>query len=268
MVMKDIETEGTFKKLFSGDWFKYTLPFPHFHIKDVFQNQFYSELAIEYEKILQSGLSDIPDRNKLSKNMPNSDAYGWNFPPDIEGVLSFFYSKRWHKILSTLVDFPLTYDVNAALHYHQPFSQNGQIHSDLGLCWFSQQPRADGINPMDLDRCSYVGESRANKSDSIYKRTRAITMIFFLGNDDISMHNGGETGLYKYNDISVLNPQKKILPLNNSMLIFENSPFSFHSFIGNGYYPRKSIILWLHQDYSLAKQKWGDRNIISWNSHQ
>jgi hypothetical protein len=249
-------------------WRYRTRPFPHLVARDVFSLEFFSELRQAYEEILANGLSDTRDPARFSRNMPNSDAYAWNFPPALEGSLAIFYTRRWHDMLARLLDVPATGDVNGALHHHHPGSSNGFVHGDLGPGWFTDQPRPDGINPMDLERCSYTS-GKVYVADAQARETiRAITMIFYLGNKGWSPGDGGETGLYAAKDTPVEQPVALAPPIDNSILVFENTPASYHSFLTNRRRPRGSAILWLHRPRGDVVARWGVQPAHQWGKRR
>jgi hypothetical protein len=66
------------------------------------------------------------------------------------------------------------------------------------------------------------------------------------------------TGLYSAADDDIEQPSAFAAPINNSLLVFECTPYSFHGFISNYTKPRNSIVMWLHQTRENAVYKWGD----------
>lgn len=245
-------------------WSLRASPFAHLVATDVFCETFTAALEREIAALVARGMGTDRQTDRLARNMPYSDAYAWNFPPGIDGPLALFYSRGWHDLLAALWNVPATGDVNAAVHYHHVGSANGSVHRDLGVAWFSDQPRADGMNPMDLTRCSYTRGTTPAPGIAAREVVRAVTMIYYLGNPPWSPGDGGETGLYAAADDSVDDPALRIAPLNNSMIVFENIPASYHSFIRNRRSPRTSIILWLHRPKADATARWGDAVRLKW----
>jgi hypothetical protein len=239
-------------------WWYRLDPFPHIVATNVFSSAFYDSLQAVLHEILGRGFGEKDDPERFSHNMPHSDAYAWNFPPDLQGPLSIFYSREWHTMLTRLTGVEATDDVNGALHHHQLLSKSGTVHRDLGLGWFSVQKRPDGINPMDLRCCSYTHGTTKQTGLEVREVVRAITMIYYFGNSPWTPGDGGETGLYRTADAAVDKPAALVPPINNSILIFENTPISYHSFICNKRYVRNSAILWLHQVKSRAALRWGE----------
>jgi 2OG-Fe(II) oxygenase superfamily len=245
-------------------WVRCETPFPHFRATDVFTSAFYASLEEELQGLLAKGLSPKRDRHRFARNMPNSDAYAWDFPPDIRGALSLFYSLEWHTLLSQLTGVSATGDVNGALHHHQLQSNDGSVHRDVGVGWFSDQRRPDGINPMDLGRCGYTHPNVSSPDIQPHQSVRAVTMIYYFGNPLWRAGDGGGTGLYRTGADPVSMPAAAIPPLNNSLVIFENTPDSWHSFLRNRRSVRNSAILWLHRSMAEAVDRWGDSAVSRW----
>lgn len=242
---------------------KNELPFRHFVARSVFETSFHRALEQQFLERLSRGFGPPTDRDRFSKNMPNSDAFAWNFPPGITGPLALFYAKGWREMIAALVGTRVTGDVNGALHHHQVASADGQVHRDLGVGWFSSQPRLDGSNPMDLSRCSYTtgqGEPGVLRRE----RVRAITMIYYLSNPGWCPGDGGETGLYSDSTAAVSKPASVVPPISNSILVFENTLGSYHSFLSNRRLTRNSIILWLHRTLEDAAALFGRDSIGRW----
>jgi hypothetical protein len=245
-------------------WSVRTSPFAHAVVHDVFSEALYSDLRRALGRLVLRGLGSAQETDRLARNMPNSDAHAWNFPPDVDAPFGLFYSRAWHDMLAGLFGVAATGDVNAAVHYHQVDSANGSVHRDLGVAWFSDQPRADGINPMDLTRCSYTSGKTSAPDIAAREVVRAITMIYYIGNPAWAQGDGGETGFYRASDDDVAAPALSIAPLENSLIVFENTPASYHSFIRNRRHPRTSIILWLHRRKTEALARFGDAVRLTW----
>jgi hypothetical protein len=155
-----------------------------------------------------------------------------------------------------------TADINGALHYHETGSKDGFIHQDFSACWFVNRPRADGINVTDSSLCDYRTGAVSGPGVLPRERVRAVAMLYYLNNPPWASGDGGETGLYRSREDAIDRPAATIPPLNNSMLIFECSPRSFHSFRSNRRNPRSSIVMWLHTTTEVAAAKWGRGSIL------
>ena len=245
-------------------WLCHDRPFRHYTANDVFSGRFAVALEGAMRAILDRGFGERNDPERFSRNMAYSDAYSWNFTPGIDGPLAFFYSRSWHDLLAGLTGVRATGDMNGALHHHQLGSEHGNVHRDLGVAWFSEQARADGINPMDLSRCGYTTGKTPRADIQTREVVRAVTMIYYLGNPAWSPGDGGETGLYRHAEDPVVAPEVVIPPVNNSIVVFENNLDSFHSFLKNRKTTRNSVILWLHRTRAEAVNLWGEASISRW----
>jgi len=230
-------------------------PFPHVRAFNVFAPEFHLALENQWEEIAARGTSATPDSTRLSKNMPLSDAYAWNFPTDIDGPLGIFYSRGWHDLLHDAIGIDATFDVNAALHHHPLDDEDGFVHNDFNVCWFTDQSRIDDINPMDLSNCGYF-DGKPKNGGAVSERVRAAAMIYYLANGRWRPEYGGHTGLYATQDAPIHSPDVSIAPIDNSLLAFEITPYSFHAFLRNRR-RRNSVILWLHRTQEATRARWG-----------
>jgi hypothetical protein len=242
-------------------WTRHSRPFPWIGASDVFTAPVVGRLRAGLAELRSRGLSEVPDPARLSRNMRHSDAYSWNLPADVGPPFDAFCTASWHGLVSRLFGVETTGDLNVAVHLHQPHSATGSVHRDLGEGWFSDQPRPDGVNVMDLRRCGYTSGAAA-PGVPVRRTARAVTMIYYLGNPGWRPDDGGGTGLYDHPDDDVDAPRATVEPLDNSALLFENTPDSWHSYLGNGSRERTSVILWAHRRVEDAERRWG-RGIVS-----
>jgi 2OG-Fe(II) oxygenase superfamily len=255
-----------YRSLTARRWWQRSKPFSYFAAENVFEAGFFAEMEAQFQEVLSRGFGEPTDSTRFSRNMPNSDAYSWNLPATVDGPLSLFYSRAWHDMLVALTGVTSTLDVNAAIHHHQIGSANGSVHRDIGIGWFSQQPRPDGINPMDLSRCSYTTGHAFQPGAVAREVVRSLTVLVYLCNPDWQPGEGGETGLYPHSTGAVEEPAVRVPPVNNSILVFENKLDSYHSFISNPRLPRNSAIMWLHRPKKDAVERWGEQSIYRWSA--
>jgi 2OG-Fe(II) oxygenase superfamily len=239
-------------------WWKRAAPFPHFIGRDVFVTDFQRGLEEAFGAVLSQ------ERDKaFTRSARGYDAYIYPYPPTIDGPLSFFISRGWRDLLASMVGVEVTDDVSAALHHHEPRSKHGVVHNDLNPGWFVDRPRADGINSASSTWCDYHHGEPHEPGATPVCRVRAIAMLYFLNNGPWKAGQGGECALYADRDAP--EPGVKIAPIDNSILVFECTPWSFHRFLSNGASTRDSIILWLHRDRRHALDRWGERAIVKWS---
>jgi hypothetical protein len=239
-------------------WWRRERPFPHFVATDVFIKGFHSELSEAFRAVLARGLNQ-----SFVRSLRGYDAYIHAFPPEIDAPLSFFISRGWHDLLASMVNVDVTDDVSAALHHHEPRSKDGIVHNDLNPGWFIRRPRSDGMNSATSSWCNYNHGDPHEQGETPVCRTRAIAMLYFLNNGPWRTGLGGECGLYAHRDAA--EAAVKVAPLDNSILVFECTPYSFHRFLSNRAGSRDSIILWLHRDRQHAIDRWGERAIVKWS---
>ena len=94
---------------------------------------------------------------------------------------------------------------------------------------------------------------------------RGVAIIYYLNNLAWAPGDRGETGLYRAAQDPIEHPVVEVPPSNNSLLAFECTPHSFHTFRGNNRYARNSVIVWIHRQKSTVLGRWGDAAIVPWS---
>jgi hypothetical protein len=245
------------------NWQRCSVPFPHVTARSAFTQVYFEALSRAFDSILADGVEDGSNHRRLSHNMVGYDARGLTFPPRYQGPFSLFMSRPWHDMLARLFDAECTGHINCGLHHHDPGSADGWVHNDLNPAYFVDYPAVDGINVVRNKVCNYsYGTDRADlRARQVIRR---VAMLLYLGNPSWSPADGGGTGLYSFKDDPVKNPAAVVLPIDNSILAFECTPYSFHSFLSNPRNPRNSLIMWLHCEPRDAFAKWGEGSIVEW----
>ena len=245
-------------------WVRRESPFPHVVARDVFRPGPYRAMADAFRATLALGFDDRPGTARFGRSMRGYDAYGLTFGPDLAGPFRVFTSRPWHDLLEAVTGVTATGDINCGLHHHRPGSANGRVHNDLNPGWFADYPSPDGIRTTRHDLCSYTS-GEAHRPGVIPRETmRAVAMLLYLNNPPWSPGDGGETGLYAAASDPVDRPAAVVPPINNSMLIFECTPHSYHTFLGNRAGERNCVIMWLHRCKDEAVRRWGDGSIVYW----
>ena len=235
-------------------------PFKHLIARDVFVQPFYERLVRAFQEVLDRGLSDKVDEHKFSRNMNNYDAYGIAIPE--EPPFNVFCSQEIHDLIENLFEIKATGDIAGSLHTHKVGGKNGFIHNDLNPAKFPKRKANDHrafYNPAAYDQ---GGRAQGPQEQTVM---RAISVIYYLNNGNWQYGDGGETGLYSSLDQDPYYPTVQVPPLNNLMMAFECTPYSYHAFISNRARPRNSIIFWLHADYDETVQRWGKENFVWWD---
>jgi len=91
---------------------------------------------------------------------------------------------------------------------------------------------------------------------------RCTTLIYYLGNPAWHVGDGGETALYAGTRRDHRYPEARVPPVNNSMLLFNCTPTSFHAFTQNWRSERNSIIMWLHAPPTAMARRYGAESFI------
>ena len=239
-------------------------PFPHFVVTDVFDTYVYRSLEATFQAILMRGFSHSPTSDRFSRSISGYDAYAMNFSHVLDEPLRIFLCPNWHRMLASVVGVDATGDVSGGLHHHSPGSRSGSVHNDLNPAWFIGEPNVGTTRLPDPDLCDYYSGYKGSPNVAAREMIRAVAMIFYLNNPPWSPGDGGETGLYDTGESRVEYPAVSVPPINNSMLIFKCTPYSYHSFISNRTKRRNSIVMWLHRPIEEAISDWGAHKIVRW----
>lgn len=241
-------------------WIRREQPFPHVVAGNVFTERFYSSLVEDFFGHFAceapGGLKDPTLR------MKEYDAYGLHFSSTTRGPLSIFLSRSWHDLLASLFQVKASGFVNAGLHHHEVDSRSGLVHNDLSIGWFVEYPSANGIRIPRHDLCRYTDGTALAPAVLPTAMVRAVSMLFYLANPTWSPGDGGETGLYRCAEDNVERPVEKVPPINNSILVFECTPLSYHSFLCNRKSVRNSVIMWIHRSKNDATRLWGEERLV------
>ncbi|MEV0249684.1 2OG-Fe(II) oxygenase [Nocardia sp. NPDC050712] len=250
---------GWFAELFAHRrWVRRALPFPHVYVRDVFAEGFYRRLAEEYERIR---------RDRVDEFFAVSERYSADqiSLPDLQdGPLALFSSREWHDLITGVMGVQTTGDVEGAVHHHPPGSPTGWAHCDLAPAWFPGDP--PGPDEIRLPSPTVNIHNGTREPDVTARETvRAIAIMYYLGNAEWSPGDGGETALFAHlNGQDAPPPDLLVPPLNNSMVMFECTPRTWHTFAGNNVADRNCVVMWLHRPKSDVVQRWGEHNIVQW----
>lgn len=229
-------------------------PFPYRHavVENFFRPEIYESLKDEFNSVLVRGLSETYSPTQFVR-FPQYDAYCYlpeqNSSLDGLGVRSFFYSRVWKEFIEKLFGRSnLTDEVLLEYHYHKPYGEAGEIHSDNEEVNFLSLPKGlpgEFIKAFNQQsrafrhEVQYRGES---KNPNTIKRRRAIVAILYL-NDNWIVDDGGQTALYEFPD---KDPITLVEPKGNTLLLFEIGSTSWHRSLALGSKERKTICFWFH----------------------
>lgn len=245
------------------EWSRQEWPFPYITAKNVFTNEFYRCLALQFHLILQFGLSEKPAHGRFFR-MVSYDAYGMAFDSSLAGCLTVFTSPTWHDLITGLFGVKGTGHLYIGAHHHTPGSSTGGIHNDFNPAWFP----VDGVGRIrfpDHGRCAYTTGAGLLSDSEKALVVRAVAMIFYLDNDGWISGDGGETGLFETKK-PLKGPSARIAPENNSILLFECTPCSYHAFLSNPGRARNSIIAWAHRTKEDALTRWRESDLEKWRA--
>jgi hypothetical protein len=221
-------------------------------------------MVAQFQELLQRGLSETHVSGKFARNIKGYDAYALSFSPALDGPLAIFVSREWHDMLARLLGIEATGDINGGFHHHLPGSGSGRPHNDLNPGWFVDSPRTDGINVSNYEKCDYNSGQIYKPGLKARETVRAAALLFYLNNPSWRQGDGGETGLYLDAGQAVDQPSEAPPPVDNSLLLFECTPHSYHAFLQNHRNPRNSLIMWLHRTKAEVERRWGGGSIVYW----
>lgn len=231
-------------------------PFPYIHITDVYDPPSYAAIAAAIEVLVET--------NQIKHKIAGYDALGCGFGPASLPPLAFFCSEVVRDWLNSMFQVPNTPYLSMGAHFHFRGSAHGFIHNDYNPGWF---PRATyGMQFPRPDICRYTSGEGSLPAHQRVQTIRGVGMIFYVGNEPWAPGDGGETGLYLHEDDPVEAPAVAIPPLNNTMLIYECTPASWHSFLTNRTTTRTNIIGWTHRPYEDGIQRYGAEGIEAWKA--
>jgi hypothetical protein len=173
-----------------------------------------------------------------------------NFTPRVEHVrqtaLAAIASVELREFVSSAFSIRLDENLMIGLHRHQPGSRAGWPHTDFAIVSFPDEPpNIAGLRYFHEDNgCNYADDSR-DRQPSAIKTARSIACLYFTANPDWQPGMEGETGIYADLGNRLVD---RIPPRNNSLLIFEISPISYHAFLGSSKVQRNSYIWWYHSN--------------------
>jgi len=247
------------KALERGIWWEVRDPFRHFEAADVLDEEAYRSVATSFQKILDATDSGGPAEHRLAQSTSNYDARMLSLQGDLVHSFAPFLTEEWLRSLAALYELPFLARVDAALHSSPRNSRTGWVHTDFCSAWFDEGRKifpGELLFP-DRSRCNYFEGTAKTADAKPVEYIRALTMIFYLCNNEWKAGDGGETGLYSTAKPTPESMKTLLPPINNRLLLFECSPHSYHRFIANPGRVRNSLILWLHSTVESTESQWG-----------
>jgi len=237
-------------------WNRRSWPFPHVVATDVFTRSLYLDLVVAFREAMGAGL--------LRRDMPGYDASGLTFGPSLAGPMRVFVTRGWHDLMCGLFGVVGTGQMSGGLHHHDAGSRPGAVHNDLNPGYFPDVAGPGEVVVADVSRCDY-GSGRTTSSDvRVSQAVRAVAMVYYLDNHQWQPGDGGETGLYRYPSADVVRPDSAVAPHNNSLLLFECTPFSFHAFAHPCRRDRNAVVAWTHRSLADVGERWAGNGVVKW----
>ena len=110
------------------------------------------------------------------------------------------------------------------------------------------------------NRASLVVKLRA----WIRETVRAVSALFYLANPPWAEGDGGETGLYDSVAAGARTEGVLVPPVNNSLVLFECTPYSWHAYARASRHQRNSLVMWLHRPRQDVVERWGESSVVHW----
>lgn len=237
-------------------WVRRLTPFPHVVAQNVFTEAFAAALDDHFRWIEKA------HPETFRRDMAGYDASGAQLDNFRDGPLGVFVSREWHDLVAGVAGVRATGDVSASVHHHDPGGASGWPHNDLNPGWFGGPP--PGPDEIRLPGDTEVDYNHGTRPDGVSARetVRAVSILYYLANDPWQPGDGGETGLYRHCRADALGAA--VAPVNNSLVLFECTPYSWHGFLSNRVRARNSVVMWLHRDRAEAVERWGGDAIVHW----
>lgn len=235
-------------------WVRRTLPFPHVVATDVFAPDFYAALAADFDRILGAGAI-------AHASTPGYEARTARLADHADGPLGIFLTRAWHDVVAGVAGIPApTGDVSAALHHHGPGGSAGWPHNDLNPGWFGGPPPG----PDEVRTEAYDGVDYHHGGPGARETVRAVSVLYYLANPEWAEGDGGETGLFPSAEAGARGAGAFVPPVNNSLVLFECTPFSWHAYAGGSRHVRNCVVMWVHRPKSEVTERWGEAPIVRW----
>lgn len=247
--------DGLGDQLRSRRWVRRYTPFPHLLAYDVFIEPVYKRLEASF----LDAISQTQGRPYLEKH----DIAGRTLTADVAALFEPLATRWWNDLLAGLLGIETTGHLACGMHHHDAGSSHGFSHNDFNPGWFNGACPPGEVRLGDGLVNYMTGEPLGPGAEPI-QTVRAASMLYYLGNPPWAPGDGGMTGLYGSGIDDITHPVAAAPPINNSLLLFECTPNSYHGFISNVAKPRNSIVMWLHQSVERATGVWGVGSVVNY----
>jgi hypothetical protein len=223
-------------------WLVDRRPFRHVRAGNVFTPAFYEEVRAAFD-------ARLTDEAALHYARQH-DFYGAPMRADTTGPLGVFWAPRFHQMFVDIFGVEFSGLVTGGVHRHHPGSRDGFPHNDISPEHLSALPDGEVL-------------VSGNEQPAEGPYVRAVAILYYLNNGPWAPGDGGETGLYRHWRDRVTEPVAAAPPRDNTLLAFECTPYSYHSFRANRQ-RRDSVIVFLHRRLDGYLDQWGDDGIAQY----
>jgi LPS sulfotransferase NodH len=242
-------------ELGAAHWWRSSRPFHYARAGPVFRPEVYAGLVAAFHEFGEAGL--------FTRGIPGYDVTAMPITSEhAAGPFAVFMSRPWHDLLARLFDVDATGEVNISLHHHAVGSLSGSPHNDLNPGWFVPGEPEGDVVVHHPKVCDYRSGATTTDATSV-ERVRAVAVIYHLANPEVPTF-GGDTGLYRRSSDRVDRPLVLAPPVNNSLIAFECTPFSYHAFLTNHSNERNCLVMWLHRSKEDVVERFGGASIVGW----
>jgi hypothetical protein len=254
-VTAPIDPDGVLRPHLSArQWWKSAHPFPHARAGPVFTAETYASLV--------SAFHEFEANEMFTRGIPGYDVTSLPLTRENAGPFEIFMARPWHDLLARIFKVDATGEINVSLHRHAIGSSSGSPHNDLNPGWFVPGDPEGDVVVHSPRFCDYrTGASKTG--DPTVERIRAVAVIYHLANPSVRTV-GGETGFYRNPGDPVDRPLIMAPPVNNSLIAFECTPFSYHAFLTNRTNVRNCLVMWLHRPKEYVVDHYGEARIVGW----
>jgi hypothetical protein len=242
-----------------GHWQGYRSPFRHWRASNLLGPGSYKHVSSAFAAMLEASSCSRDGPYQFAKSSPKYDALILPVDAHLAGLFTPLFSEGWIRSLHEFLSIPETLRIDAALHSSPQGSRTGWIHTDLCSGWFDEaSATSNDLLFVNRHACDYFTGRAKNGAAKPREYVRAATLIYYLCNEGWSPGDGGETALYGAAKQREHTEVSRVAPIDNTLLVFECSPHSYHRFLANPGRPRNSIIMWLHASVDDATARWSE----------
>lgn len=225
---------------------KFTLssyPFNYLVIENLFDQHIENGLSLLFAELIQKA-KPIGKVGEVGNLIYDALSLPLNLEVLRSSTASVLASVELKELIASSLQIRLDNNIMLGMHRHNPPSKAGWSHTDFAVVSFPNiEPNFNGLRVFHEGcGCEYSDDSRDRQPNSI-KTARAVACLYYIGNPTWKPGMGGETGVLAEPGSRVV---ASVPPRNNSLLVFEISPISYHAYLGSPHAQRNCFIWWYH----------------------